>query len=64
LFHVPEIVSFISQASTLEKGTTIMTGTPAGVCMGFKPPVYLNDNDVVEVEIENIGKISNKMTFI
>ncbi|KAH8548833.1 degradation of aromatic compounds [Umbelopsis sp. PMI_123] len=63
LFHVPEIVSFVSQGTTLEKGTIIMTGTPAGVAMGMKPPRYLNDGDVVEVEIGSIGKISNRMTY-
>jgi 2-keto-4-pentenoate hydratase/2-oxohepta-3-ene-1,7-dioic acid hydratase in catechol pathway len=63
LFHVPEIVSFVSQGTTLEKGTIIMTGTPAGVAMGMKPPRYLNDGDVVEVEIGGIGKISNRMTY-
>ncbi|KAI8144075.1 hypothetical protein BJV82DRAFT_537349 [Fennellomyces sp. T-0311] len=61
LFHVPEIVSFISQGTTLEKGTIIMTGTPAGVAMGMKNPLWLQNGDVVEVEIASIGKVSNKM---
>ncbi|KAI9497288.1 degradation of aromatic compounds [Zychaea mexicana] len=63
LFHVPEIVSFISQGTTLEKGTIIMTGTPAGVAMGMKNPLWLNNGDVVEVEIASIGKVSNKMAY-
>ncbi|ORY98697.1 hypothetical protein BCR43DRAFT_543671 [Syncephalastrum racemosum] len=63
LFHVPEIVSFISQGSTLEKGTIIMTGTPSGVAMGMKEPKWLNNGDVVSVEIAQIGKIANKMSF-
>lgn len=63
LFHVPEIVSFISQGTTLERGTIIMTGTPAGVAMGMKNPRYLKDGDVVEVEIASIGKISNRMAY-
>ncbi|OZJ01621.1 hypothetical protein BZG36_05532 [Bifiguratus adelaidae] len=63
LFHVPEIISFISQGTTLEKGTIIMTGTPAGVVMGMKTPLYLKDGDVEEVEISGIGKIANHVTF-
>ncbi|KAJ8654642.1 hypothetical protein O0I10_009693 [Lichtheimia ornata] len=63
LFHVPEIVSFVSQGTTVEKGTIILTGTPAGVAMGMKEPKWLKDGDVVEVEIAKIGKISNKMVF-
>lgn len=63
LFHVPEIVSFISQGTTLEKGTIIMTGTPAGVAMGMKEPRYLNNGDLVEVEIKGIGRVANHMVF-
>lgn len=64
LFGVREIISFISQGSTLEQGTVIMTGTPAGVAMGMKPePRYLKDGDVVKVEIEQLGSISNRMVW-
>jgi 2-keto-4-pentenoate hydratase/2-oxohepta-3-ene-1,7-dioic acid hydratase in catechol pathway len=63
LFHIPEIVSFISQGTTLEKGTVIMTGTPAGVAMGMKEPKWLNNCDLVEVEVEGIGRVANRMTF-
>ncbi|KAJ9647340.1 hypothetical protein H2199_002328 [Coniosporium tulheliwenetii] len=64
LFGVREIVSFISQGTTLEKGTVIMTGTPAGVAMGMKPePKYLKDGDVVEVKIEQLGSTRNRMAF-
>lgn len=52
LFGVKEIVSFISQGTTLEQGTVIMTGTPAGVAMGMKPePRYLKNGDVVHVSM-------------
>ncbi|KAK6460360.1 hypothetical protein DFJ63DRAFT_290462 [Scheffersomyces coipomensis] len=64
LFNVPKIIAFISQGTTLEKGTVIMTGTPSGVAMGMKSPKYLNHNDVVEVSIEKIGTLHNKMDFI
>ncbi|KAK8085956.1 5-carboxymethyl-2-hydroxymuconate isomerase [Apiospora phragmitis] len=63
LFGVKEIVAFVSQGTTLERGTVILTGTPAGVAMGMKEPKYLEDRDVVEVEIEELGKLRNKMTF-
>ncbi|PCG94462.1 Hypothetical protein PENO1_078360 [Penicillium occitanis (nom. inval.)] len=63
LFNVETIVSFISQGTTLEKGTVIMTGTPAGVAMGMKEPRWLKDGDVVEVRIEGLGKVQNKMVF-
>jgi 2-keto-4-pentenoate hydratase/2-oxohepta-3-ene-1,7-dioic acid hydratase in catechol pathway len=64
LFDVREIISFISQGSTLEQGTVIMTGTPSGVAFGMKPkPVWLKDGDVVEVRIEKLGSCRNRMHF-
>lgn len=64
LFGVKRIINFLSQGTTLEKGTVILTGTPAGVAMGMKPaPVYLKDGDVVEVRIEHLGSVKNKMVF-
>ncbi|KAJ5626404.1 5-carboxymethyl-2-hydroxymuconate isomerase [Penicillium lagena] len=63
LFGVQRIISFMSQGTTLEAGTVIMTGTPAGVAMGMKVPKYLKDGDVVEVEIEHLGRTRNMMSF-
>jgi 2-keto-4-pentenoate hydratase/2-oxohepta-3-ene-1,7-dioic acid hydratase in catechol pathway len=64
LFGVRAIISFLSQGTTLEKGTVILTGTPAGVAMGMKPkPQYLEDGDVVEVRIEGLGSCKNRMVF-
>ncbi|BEI83407.1 hypothetical protein CcaverHIS002_0400110 [Cutaneotrichosporon cavernicola] len=63
LFGVEKIVAFISQGTTLEKGTIIMTGTPAGVAMGMKEPKWLKDGDVVEVRVEELGSVKNKMAF-
>ncbi|KAH7014172.1 uncharacterized protein B0I36DRAFT_299056 [Microdochium trichocladiopsis] len=63
LFGVPEIVAFVSQGTTLKAGTVILTGTPSGVAMGMKEPKYLNDGDVVEVRIAQLGCIKNKMVF-
>lgn len=63
LFGVEEIVSFLSQGTTLEAGTVILTGTPSGVAMGMNEPKYLNDGDVVEVRITGLGRIRNRMAF-
>jgi 2-keto-4-pentenoate hydratase/2-oxohepta-3-ene-1,7-dioic acid hydratase in catechol pathway len=63
LFGISRIISFISQGTTLQAGTVIMTGTPSGVAMGMKVPKYLSDGDLVEVYIEKIGTLSNQMKF-
>ena len=63
LFGVKQIIAFLSQGTTLEQGTVIMTGTPAGVAMGMPEPKYLQDGDVVEVEISQLGRCSNRMKF-
>ncbi len=59
IFDVAHIIEFLSGSTTLEPGTVILTGTPEGVGMGRKPPVYLKGGDVVEVEIEGIGVLRN-----
>jgi 2-keto-4-pentenoate hydratase/2-oxohepta-3-ene-1,7-dioic acid hydratase in catechol pathway len=59
IFAVDELIEFLSGSTTLEAGTVILTGTPEGVGMGRKPPVYLQPGDVVEVEIEGIGVLRN-----
>ncbi|KAF7535384.1 hypothetical protein G7054_g5459 [Neopestalotiopsis clavispora] len=63
LFNVVTLVSFLSQGSTLERGTVIMTGTPSGVAMGMKAPKYVKDGDVVEVKIEKLGSCVNKIVY-
>lgn len=63
IFDVPTIIRHLSRGMTLRKGTVVMTGTPSGVAAFMKPPAWLKDGDVVEVEIENIGTIRNKMVF-
>jgi 2-keto-4-pentenoate hydratase/2-oxohepta-3-ene-1,7-dioic acid hydratase in catechol pathway len=63
LFGVEAIVAFCSQGTTLEAGSLILTGTPAGVAMGMKEPKYLVDGDVVEVRISGLGAVQNKMAF-
>ena len=59
IFNIPTLISYCSRMFTLEPGDLILTGTPSGVGEGMKPPQYLKDGDVVEIEIQNIGKISN-----
>jgi len=59
IFSVAEIIEFLSGSTTLEPGTLILTGTPEGVGMGRKPPVFLKAGDVVEIEIEGIGVLRN-----
>ena len=56
---IDEIISELSQGMTLKAGTIIATGTPKGVGMGFDPPRWLKAGDVVECEIEGIGKLVN-----
>lgn len=59
IFNVPEIIEFLSGSTTLLPGTIIMTGTPHGVGMAQKPPLWLKDNDEVTIKIEKIGELSN-----
>ena len=59
IFPIAELIEFLSGSTTLEPGTLILTGTPEGVGMGRKPPVYLKAGDVVEVEIEGLGVLRN-----
>jgi 2,4-diketo-3-deoxy-L-fuconate hydrolase len=62
IFSVAELVEFLSRYIALEPGDVIATGTPPGVGFARKPPVYLKDGDVVEVEIEGLGVLSNPVT--
>lgn len=59
IFDVPTLIEFLSSDTTLPAGTVIMTGTPHGVGMARNPPLFLKPGDVIEVEIEGIGVLSN-----
>lgn len=63
IFDIPAIIRHLSRGMSLREGTVIMTGTPSGVAAFEKPPGWLKDGDVVEVEVSGIGKIANKMVF-
>jgi 5-carboxymethyl-2-hydroxymuconate isomerase len=59
IFGVAELIARLSQAFTLLPGDMIATGTPDGVGVFRKPPVFMQDGDVVEVEVEGIGVLRN-----
>lgn len=59
IFSVPELVSRLSQDTTLRPGTVILTGTPQGVGMARNPPIWLKPGDEVTVELERVGKLTN-----
>lgn len=56
VFKPEFLVHYLSQFMVLEPGDLINTGTPPGVGLGFKPPIYLKDGDVMQLEIEGLGK--------
>lgn len=59
IFHVADLIEFISEAITLEPGDIIATGTPEGVGIFRTPPILLKPGDVVEIEIQNLGVLRN-----
>jgi 2-keto-4-pentenoate hydratase/2-oxohepta-3-ene-1,7-dioic acid hydratase in catechol pathway len=59
IFPVDHLVSYLSHVCTLNPGDVIFTGTPPGVGMARKPPVFLKPGDEVEVEVERIGVLRN-----
>jgi 2-keto-4-pentenoate hydratase/2-oxohepta-3-ene-1,7-dioic acid hydratase in catechol pathway len=62
IFHCDEIVSYISHYMTLEPGDIILTGTPEGVVLGLPvdKQVYLQDGDIVTIEIDKLGSLTNR----
>jgi 2,4-diketo-3-deoxy-L-fuconate hydrolase len=61
IFGIAYLVHYLSQFMTLEPGDVISTGTPPGVGLGMHPPVYLRAGDIVELEIEGLGR--QRQTF-
>ena len=59
IFDIPTIINDLTKGITLYPGDIILTGTPAGVGAGFKPPRYLKSGDTVDCVVENIGTLSN-----
>ncbi len=63
IFDVPTLIAELSRGITLLPGTVILTGTPPGVGMARNPQVFLNQGDLVEIEIERVGKLTNRVRF-
>jgi 2-keto-4-pentenoate hydratase/2-oxohepta-3-ene-1,7-dioic acid hydratase in catechol pathway len=61
IFNVAQVVSYLSKHFTLSRGDVISTGTPEGVAMGRADKPWLKAGDVVEVEVEKLGKLRNRM---
>lgn len=59
IFAIDHVIAELSKGITLKAGTIIAMGTPAGVGMGFTPPKFLKAGDIIECEIEGIGRIKN-----
>ena len=56
IFSVAQIIAYLSRIMTLHPGDIIATGTPPGVGMGLRPPLYLKPGDVMELEIDGLGR--------
>ncbi|MGG5810318.1 fumarylacetoacetate hydrolase family protein [Falsiroseomonas sp. CW058] len=61
IFDIPTLIECISAGITLEPGDIIATGTPAGVGIGFRPPVFLKPGDLVRIEVAGIGVLENRV---
>jgi 2-keto-4-pentenoate hydratase/2-oxohepta-3-ene-1,7-dioic acid hydratase in catechol pathway len=61
IFNIDQLIAHLSQLITLEPGDLIFTGTPPGVGMARKPPVFLKAGDVVEVEVDGLGVLRNRI---
>ncbi|OZJ04426.1 hypothetical protein BZG36_02924 [Bifiguratus adelaidae] len=63
IFTIRQQIAYFSQGTTLEAGTIIVTGTPAGIGFFKKPRVFLEDGSEIRVEIEKIGTLINKVHY-
>jgi 2-keto-4-pentenoate hydratase/2-oxohepta-3-ene-1,7-dioic acid hydratase in catechol pathway len=61
---IAKIISSLSSIMTIEAGDIISTGTPAGVAMSMDEPKYLKDGDIVEIFVEKLGMIRNRVVFL
>ena len=61
VFDAADLVSYVSQFTTLRPGDVILTGTPGGVGMGMTPPRFLADGDVLTTTVEGIGTLTNRI---
>lgn len=63
IFGVAETIAFLSQGTTLEKGTVIMTGTGPGIGAMRDPKIVLKDGDDIRIEVEKIGTLINTVYY-
>jgi 2-keto-4-pentenoate hydratase/2-oxohepta-3-ene-1,7-dioic acid hydratase in catechol pathway len=63
IFPIKKQVSYLSQGTTLEKGSIILTGTPAGIGSVRVPKIVLQDGDDIRVYIQGIGTLINKVKY-
>ena len=63
IFPIARIIAYLSQGTTLEPGDVIATGTPEGVGFARTPPEFMQDGDVVEVEVSKIGVLRNRVAI-
>lgn len=63
IFSPEQVLSRMSQGTTIPAGTAVMTGTPAGVGAFMKPQNFLNNGDVLEVEVTGVGVLKNRILF-
>jgi 2-keto-4-pentenoate hydratase/2-oxohepta-3-ene-1,7-dioic acid hydratase in catechol pathway len=63
IFSIKEQLAYLSQGMTLEVGTILLTGTPAGIGYLRQPRVVLHDDDDISIEIDKIGTLLNKVRY-
>ena len=61
IFAIPKLIAYVSGFTPLAPGDTISTGTPHGVGHGRTPKLYMKPGDTIEVEIDRIGTLTNRV---
>ena len=61
IFDIPRTIEYLSSFTTLRPGDVIATGTPGGVGFARKPPVWLQPGDTIEITVEGVGRIANRV---
>lgn len=61
IFSIPYLIKTMSEGQTLQPGDVLATGTPAGVGLGLKPPVYLKPGDTVAISVTGLGTLTNRI---
>ena len=63
IFSCRRAISYLSQATTLEKGTIILTGTPSGIGLSHTPPRFIRDGEEMRIWFEGIGTLVNNFKY-